>query len=248
MTSVKPSLVNVALPVTITATQQTTLQITGIQPQFMTASYTSPNGNNPVSMSNNLFVWLSQGFGTGIPWGQAAIGTTAATPNNTAISPTSGRYSANPYCLGYSVGPSVTSAGTTTYPNICATAEIDSNWDVNNLKTFSSSLGIAGAQTAYITFTYAVPPGANPGANGAWIGFWYSPVVPYNNQPDKATPITYGNSNGQVPMLGLGLAPNSQYTAALFTSGYSATPASLNLTTIAAVIQFTTGDSLVAAP
>jgi hypothetical protein len=245
MTSVQPNIVNVALPITITQTQQTTLQITGIQAQFMTAAYTSPNGNNPVSMSNNLFVWLSGGFGTGIPWGQTAIGTASAPPNNQSISPSSARFSANPYCLGYSVGPAVTSGGTTTYPNVCATAEIDAQWDTNNLKTFSSSLGIAGAQTAYITFTYALPPGANPGANNAWVGFWYSTVVAYNNQPDKATPITFGTSQGQVPMVGLSLAPNSPYTAALFTSGYSATPANLNLTTVAAVIQFTTGNSLV---
>jgi hypothetical protein len=245
MTSAKPGIANIVLPFSITNTQQTTLQIADIEAGFILASYGSPNGNNPTSFSNNLFVWVSQGVGTGVPWGQAPFASASATPGSGAINAPSGsNYAANPYCVGYSVGPSVTTSGVTTYPNVCATAEIGGDWNLNNVQTFSASLGITAVQTAFISFTYTLPQGVNPSANGAWIGFWNGTVTTYNNMPNKAAPITQTTNAGQAAMTGLGLQPRGQYTAALFTSGYSTTPANLNLTTVATVIQFTTSASL----
>jgi hypothetical protein len=229
---------NVSLPFNIISSSTTTLSINDIQAGFIAASYTTPNGNNPSAYSNNLFVWPG---GPDVSWGQAAIATATAPFGGTSIA---GSYSAQPYVVGYSVGPSMVSQGVTSYPNVCATAAIPPNWDVNQVTYFSPGIGITTVQTTLISFTYSLPPGFNPNGAGSWIGLWFGNVTPYNLPPLASAPVTQTTSSGSAPMTGLGITPNGIYTAALFTSGYSSNPANLSLTTIAAAVVFQTQSKL----
>lgn len=229
---------NVALPFTITSTSSTTLSVNDIEQTFIAVSYAGPNGNNPSQYSNYLFVW--QG-GPSMPIGQPAIQSAAAVQGGTSIP---GQYDAETYVVGYSVGPSVTTGGTTTYPNVSATAAIPADWDINKATYFTSNLGITTVQTNFISFTYVLPTNVNPSQNGAWVGLWNGAVAPYEVPPIQAAPVTATSSSGSVAMTGLGVQPRGTYTAALFTSGYSTDPTKLDLTTIAVVIVFDTSSSL----
>ncbi len=230
----KPQLTNISLPVNLISSSTTTLSINDVEAGFILASYTTPNGNNSSSYSNNLFAWVG---GPDVPWGQSPIATATAPANGTAIT---GTYAANPYVVGYSVGAAVVGKGVTTYPNVCATASIPPTWDVNKVTYFSPSIGITTVQTSLISFTYSLPNGFNPSQCGSWIGLWFGNVNPYNLNPLASAPITQATSSGSSPMMGLGITPNGIYTAALFTSGYNPNPASLSLTTIASTVVFQT--------
>jgi hypothetical protein len=219
---------------TITSTQVTALTIGDIEASFIVTGSTSPNGNNPSSYSNMLFAW--QG-GPSVPFGQAPVGSGAASGNLI-----NGNFSAQTYVVGYSVGPAVTTgsgpSAVTTYPNVAATAAIPANWDKNGITYVQPSLGINAVQTSFISL--------NPSANGAYIALWNGAVNPYGLAPQNTAAIGVTTNSGSAAMTGLTtITPNGTYTAALFTSGYSSTPTSLNLTTIAAVIIFNTGASLV---
>jgi len=113
-----------------------------------------------------------------VPWGQQPVSNAAASSQGSQIP---GSYSASPYVVGYSCGPSVVVSGATTYPNISATAEIPPDWNLNNVSYVSPSLTIITAQTTFISFSYGFPQGFNPNANASWIGLWTGYVTPYNN-------------------------------------------------------------------
>lgn len=230
----KRQLTNVSLPFNIINSSTTTLSINDIEAGYILASYATPNGNNSSAYSNMLFAWAG---GPDVPWGQNAIASATAPANGNAIT---GTYAAQPYVVGYSVGPSVVNKGATTYPNLAATAAIPPDWDVNKVTYFSPNIGITTVQTALIAFTYQLPHGMNPAGAGSWIGLWFGNVIPYNLAPLAVAPITQATSSGSAPMTGLGITPNGIYTAALFTSGYSADPTKLALTPIAATVVFQT--------
>jgi hypothetical protein len=129
---------------------------------------------------------------------------------------------------------------------VCATAEIPSDWVLDNVQYFSPTFSIITAQTNLITFSYTFPDGFTPSANGSWIGLWNGSVSSiYGTQPTKAAPISASTSNGQAPMTGLGLVPHGQYTVGLFCSGFSTDPAKIDLTTVAATLEFSTAASMI---
>ncbi|HEX6371220.1 MAG TPA: hypothetical protein VF006_20035 [Longimicrobium sp.] len=231
----------IPLSFNITGKQVTALTIGDIEASFILTGSTTPNGNNASANGNMLFAW--QG-GPSVPFGQAPVGSGAAAGNQI-----NGTFSAQTYVVGYSVGPAVTSGGSTpvtTYPNVAATAAIPADWNKNNITYVQPDLGINAVQTSFISFSYSLPVGVNPSANGAYIGLWNGAVNPYGLAPSNTAAIGVTTNSGSAPMTGLTtITPSGTYTAALFTSGYSTTPTSLNLTTIAAVIIFNTGASLV---
>jgi hypothetical protein len=236
----KMALTNVSLSFSIISSQTTTLSIGDIEAGFIVTGSTTPNGNNPSGYGNTLFAWK----GVTVPFGQAPVASGAASGNLIT-----GNFDAENYVVGYSVGPAVTSGSpaVTTYPNVAATAAIPANWNLNNVTYFGPSLSISALQTSFISFTYSLPAGVNPSANGAYIALWNgNQSNPYGMAPANTAAITATTNQGAAPMTGLTtITPNGVYTAALFTSGYSSTPTSLNLTTIAYVIVFTTSSSLV---
>jgi hypothetical protein len=120
---------------------------------------------------------------------------------------------------------------------------IPASWDPKQIKYFAPSLGIGGVTTNSIMFQYALPQGAVPSQNNAWIGFWRNAMPLYTvgspiafiqvNQPDS--------SGNQGIVFSPGLSPGTMYTAGLFASGFSKTAGNLVTTALCASITFQTG-------
>lgn len=217
-----------------------------VQPYYFNANFASPGLNQPTNYNNQVFVFEG---GPPIPVAVGAVGSGPAMGNvpngNATASPTSGNFFSEDYVMTYSVGPSVTATGgTTTYPNIAASAYIPGGVGSGlPMQFFGSAIGFVdkGISPTAIQWTYQFPPGQDPKANGAFVGLWNglqgSPYGP--KPPDSVAAIpNVGQSSGKVIMGGLKLAIGSQYTAALFASGAGAAPGTAQ-TAIVAWIQFT---------
>lgn len=234
-------LTNSVLKFTVIGTQNVQVQPQDITPSFIASMVVTPNGNNPSANGNNIFVWLNDG-GTTVPWGQQPVASAAVSSSASVVN---GSFGAHQYIVAYSVGPAVTVGGMVTYPNICATSAIPSNWNVNECVPQSSSVTPATVQAGLVTANYAFPAGFNPVVAGSWIGIYAGNVQPYGNTNLMAYgSITQNTSSGAAPIVGPNIAPNQTYTLVLFNSGYSATQSSLVLTSVAAVCVFTTTASL----
>jgi hypothetical protein len=261
------ALAALAMQWTKTGSSQVNLAITLNQPPSpplsasgFLFSVTTPPGNALGDNNNNLFAFVSSSDPpTQMPWQfnlttTSPVYATAAMANNAysnTIAPAAGNFGATPYVLGYSVGPAVQTGSppVTTYPNICATAMLGSNWgnppDPNNpfaIQYFAPSLDVKAVTPNVIQFAYSFPTGYNPSVS-AWIGVWQgnSPTL-YNitNAPVGFAAITQyiAAYTQNVPVATL--SPGTPYTAGLFTSGFAKSPGSLVTTALAATVSFIT--------
>jgi len=217
-----------------------------IQPYFVQAAFTSPDGNFPAPNNNMVFVWdggpnisATTAAGQGTVLGTLKDGTASA-------SPTGGQnFFSSDYVMGYSVGPSGLGPDkkTVTYPNIAASIYIPGGvGSTQPTQAFGSSIDLVLSQVmaTSLVFVYGFPPGTNPPVNGAFIGLWNQNLTsPYQTAPQVTVPLQAPNQwTGQVFMPGLRLSSGMQYTAALYTSGYPLTAGATAPTTIAAWITF----------
>jgi hypothetical protein len=239
---------SVVLPYTIV--QQSAIVITGavLQSNNFTFDFTAPAGNLPGTQNNNMFLWTGTNDPpTMVPWFSTPYSSTTLIDGiqSGQINPPQGQtIPSNPYVMGYSVGPAVTTAGVTTYPNVCATAMIPSSWDPAKITYFQPSIGLAGMATNSITFSYALPQGTVPSTNLTWIGFWRNVLPLYNiaSAPIGYALVNQPDSSGfQGFLFAQGLSPNTYYTAGLFTSGYAKTAGGLTTTALAATVSWLTG-------
>lgn len=233
---------------TINNTFTTSLTITDAEQGYIAVSYSNPP-NNPFT-ANNIYVFLAQEASLQIPSTAAIATATAPSSGGTIVSQTGGNtFGAVPYLVAYSLGAAVTTAGVTTYPDLCATAYLPGVpvTDPTQIQYFQPSLSINAIQPQLISFQYNLPPGFDP-SQGSWIGVWRGHNSPYPGSPQNTGAITLaGQSSGASPVMinpQSPIANNAPYTAALFTSGYSTNPANLPKTNIACYIYFTTGGSV----
>jgi len=236
------------LPFTIIQQQALVLTIDALQSSGFTADFAAPAGNTPGTQNNSVFLWTATSDPPNlVPWFNPPLAQAAMTDGITTavVSPSSGNtFPANPYVLGYSVGPAVTAAGTTTYPNVCATAMIPANWDVTKVVYFKPSIGVVGITTNTAMFSFAVPQGAVPAQNNTWIGVWRNvqPLYTPFGSPVGFTQVNQPDSAGnQVVIFSPGLSPTTNYTAGLFTSGFAKTAGNLVNTSLCATVSFQTG-------
>jgi hypothetical protein len=216
------------------------------QQYYINANYTTPASNQPAANNNMVFVFEG---GPPLPSQNPAYGSGVCTGNqtqgNATAQPASKPFYSEDYVLAYSVGPSVTpKGGSATYPNVAATAYIPGGVGSGlPMQFFGSSLGFVanGVSPTAIQWAYQFVPGTNPVANGAFIGLWPSILSnPYGTAPVSVAQIfNAGQSSGSAIMGGLNLAIGSQYTAALFASGFPLTAGAAAPTAIVAWIQFT---------
>ncbi|MGH3709149.1 MAG: hypothetical protein ACRDRQ_13845 [Pseudonocardiaceae bacterium] len=231
-----------SLPFKVTDSATVTLSVKKAENSSIEVGYKSPDGNRPVAYSNTLFVWAG---GPNIPWNEKPVANAAVEQGDTIIP---GKYDPEKYVVGYSVGPSGNFGSKVTYPNVCATAAIPADRNLDKVTYTSPNLGITSVQTNAISFTYVFPKGFNPQRSRSWIGLWEGQVNPYGSTSTPHTaPIDMSTSSGDSPMTDLKMiAPKKTYTAALFTSGYTNDPTKLNLTMIASVIVFNTLEKIAA--
>jgi hypothetical protein len=217
------------------------------QPYYINAAFASPSANNPTANSNMAFVFEG---GPPVPSGVASVGSGVCAGTqingNVTATPSGNPFYSEDYVIAFSVGPSVTpKSGATTYPNLAASAYIPGGVGSGQpVQYWGSALDFTpgGVSPTSIQWTYTLVPGTNPPANGAFIGLWNGLVNnnPYATAPQFVAQILNANQyTGSVIMNGLGLSIGSQYTAALFTSGYPLVVGAAPPTCIAAWIQFT---------
>jgi hypothetical protein len=195
-------------------------------PLFVKGDFQTPNNNQPTTYGNLVAVWEG---GPAIPFQNAIVGSGPATANREdgtayAIPVTGYKYFTTNYVIGYSAGPAATGGG---YPNIIASAYIPGGvGSTQPMQFFGSSLAFVQGQLTptSVVWLYTLPQGVDPAANNAFIGMWPGNVTnPYGSTPPITAAITNsGQSSGQVLMIGpqVTFAAGSQYTAALYTSGY----------------------------
>jgi len=228
----------------------TALQLIDAEQGFVLMSSTNPPGN-PFG-TNNLYVFQTQQGGLAVPTTPAIASASANSRGQTNIPRGSVPFGQSPYLIAYSLNPAVTTAGVTTYPDVVATTYIPAipvpSDQASQIQYSASSLGVATVQGYFITFSYAFPPGFDPtqgnSGAGAWIGIWQgqkSNAAIYNGNWDSTGPIQLNQNSGTWPVsLTFPIATSGQYTAALYTSGWSANPANLTKNNIAAWIYFST--------
>jgi hypothetical protein len=235
----KASLLAYQFEVTINETQIVTLNAPSLSSSFFGVTYDTPNGNLPAKYKNQILVFEG---GPAVPADAYPVGSAAAGQDGTYVFPDSGKtFASIPYVCAYSVGPFTKASGMENYPNIAATIFLPGGVGGTAPPVpMSSSLGIQTAQSPFITWSFTLPPGTNPTANGAWIGLWLGTMVPYGRRPDGFAPV-YGTDNAGLSPMPYHVTALTQYVGALFTSGYNADVTQLQLTAIAAVLLFTTG-------
>lgn len=213
---------------------------------YINANFQSPAGNAPVTNNNMVFVFeggppivtSNSPVGSGTVQGTQQQGNATATPSGDPF------YSED-YVLAYSVGPAVTpKGGSTTYPNVAATVYLPGGVGSGEpMQFFGSALSFVpdGVSPTAIQWQYQFVPGTNPPGQSAFIGLWPSNLTtPYGATPAYTAPILNKNqSSGKAIMANLKLAIGSQYTAALYTSGYPLTPGAAPPNCIAAWMTFT---------
>lgn len=235
------------LPYTIVATQTVAVAVQAIDQNGCVVAPTYPIGNKPGSYNNNVFLWKSDiNPPQMLPWFTAAFASAAMVdgiPTATVTGP-NGTLPAQPYVLGYSVGPSLTTppAGSTAYPNVCATIMISQNF--KDFVAYQPSVGVNGLSTYSAAISFSLPQGIMPSTTGAWVGIWMNVTPPYTpmGAPQGFAQVNTPNSSGQVTVtIANGLSAGVTYTAALFTSGYAANPSNLTTTALAATVSFLVG-------
>lgn len=230
-----------AFSVTISDSQPVTMTVPTVYSGFFGVAYDTPNGNQPAAYDNQLLVFAG---GPPLPLDVLPAGSSpAASGGGAFVYPAKGTsFTSQPYVCAYSVGPFSVANGKGHYPNIAAAAYLPGGvGGTEPVQSTPSALGIQTAQTAFITWSYTLPSGVNPSANGAWIGLWYGLVSPYDVPPNFFAPIIGSDSTGLSPMPGLRLSGNMDYAGALFTSGYNASKSLLKQKAIAAAIYFSLG-------
>ena len=234
------------IPVITFQSQLPALSTVQATPIYVKGDFQTPNANQPTTYSNMVVVWEG---GPNIPFQNTIVGTGPALSNRqdgTAYAqPTAATYKfwSTDYVMGYSVGPA---GANKTYPNIAATVYIPGGVGSGEpMQFYGSNLAFVPGQVTptSIVWQYTLPPGIDPTVTNAFIGMWPSLLTnPYGTTPPITTAITNaGQSSGQVLMVGpqVTLAVGSQYTAALFTSGYPLTAGAAAPTNIAAWMNFT---------
>ncbi len=218
------------------------------QPYYVSAAFQTPSANNPQANTNMAFVFEG---GPPVPTGVQAFGSgqvsTSQTTGTVVTAPTGNPFFSEDYVMVYSVGPSVTpkGGGATTYPNIAASAYIPGGVGSGEpIQYWGSALGFkpGGVNATSIQWHYTLVPGTDPSTTKAFVGLWNGLVSnnPYAVAPQYTAAIPNVNQyTGNIIMPGLQLSIGSQYTAALFTSGYPLTVGNPAPTCIAAWIQFT---------
>jgi len=237
-----------ALPFTVLQQQAVSLSADSLASSGFAFDFGAPQNNLPGTYNNTMFLWSSTDDPPiMVPWFSAPVASQTLSDNETSdqVSPSAGNtFPAGAYVLGFSVGPSVTSGTSTTYPNVCATALIPGSWDPAKVQYQFPKLGVVSTSRNGVTFSYVLPNGYIPMNNNTWIGIWRN-MVPLYNQ--SQAPFAFGqvnqpdSSSAQRVAVNPGLSPNTIYTAGLFTSGWSKTAANLVTTALAATVTFQTG-------
>jgi hypothetical protein len=200
----------------------TKIEIRGVQGTQLTVKLTGLPGNTPKTYGNYLVLWRNQ---NSIPYNDPndnefqaiEINTSQGTEvfSDVTIAPNV------TYVVGYAVGPKLVEPKQI-WGNICTTGFYVN--DVDPVIYTEPSLYDLSVDADSISMKYLLPDGANPNANGAWIGVWESGQASYNTAPKWKARIGSTSNRGGAFINGMKIVIGQVYTVALFTSGFGAGP------------------------
>ncbi len=204
--------------------------------------YDTPNGNQPNTFSNALWIWQT---GNQVPWHSA--GESTPIPGNSPSGDhvfTGVDITQNSYLIGYSVGPK--GDANWFYPNVVATVYIPAlggspatSEEEQQGDIFSPSVNMFSFGANYISTKFDMLAGFNPEKAKSYVGIWEGQTASYSQLPKWFAPATGSNSSGIVSITNIKVLRGTTYTIGLFSSGYDANPSNLKQTALAATSTFT---------
>jgi hypothetical protein len=226
-------------PAPQTVRVNTTFPPTGTQ---IGVRYDTPNGNQPNSFGNALWIWQT---GNQVPW--ASPGESTPIPGNTPSGDhvfTGLDVTNLSYLIGYSVGPKGDSNWL--YPNVVATVFIPAlggsntgSEEAQQGEVFSPNVSMYSFGSNYITAKFDMLAGFNPEKAKTYVGIWEGQVASYTQAPQWSGPAIGSNSSGYISITNIKVLRGTTYTIGLFASGYDSNPSNLKQTALAATSTFT---------
>jgi hypothetical protein len=183
----------------------TTVLVTGVTSNTISANYSTLPGNQPNSYGNTAFLWQSS---SQIPYNEpylASYSMTGNTEDGSFVFPGLTIQSKS-YIVGYAVG--------TTINQICATCYIPASG--TSFPTAQTNLDIQSVSTDSAIVNYQTPDGNLPLTNANWIGLWQGNNASYTVKPLYSQTITTNNSSGLEPINNFSFKRSTTYTLAYF--------------------------------
>jgi len=186
----------------------TTLVVTGVSSNSISATYSTLLGNQPSTYGNTAFIWQS---GNSIPYNEKPL-KAYSIPGGTQ----DGSFSfgdltiqSKSYIVGYAVGTDVS--------QICATCYIPASG--SDFSPFQTTLDVSNVSTDSAIVNYQTPVGYSPQTNSNYIGLWEGSVASYTILPLITLPITNNSSTGSVSINNFPFKRSTTYTLAYFMGG-----------------------------
>jgi len=224
------------------APQTVRVNTTNVSAKQISVSFDTPNGNQPNSYGNALWIWQS---GNQVPWSSA--GQSQPIGNNTPsgdASFTDLDVTTLSYLIGYSVGPKGDSNWL--YPNVVATVFIPALGSGNGGSdaeqqgdVFSPSVAMQTFGATSLVTSFDMLAGFNPEKARSFVGVWEGQTVSYTQAPKWFAPVTGSNSSGTVSFNNIKILRGTTYAIGLFASGFDLNPSNLKQTALAATSTFT---------
>jgi hypothetical protein len=185
----------------------TTLEVSGVTSDTISANYKTLPGNQPSTYGNTAFIWQ----GNYINYNQKPLASYSI-PGGTqdgAFSFTGLTIQSKSYIVGYAVGTDIY--------RICATCYIPASG--SEFSTFQTTLDVSNVSTDSATVNYQTPDGYLPQTNANYIGLWQGSVASYTNPPLITQIVTTNTSSGSVIINNFQFKRSTPYTLAYFMGG-----------------------------
>lgn len=224
------------------APQTVVVNTTNVTGKQISVSFDTPNGNQPDSYGNKLWIWQS---GNQVPW--SSTGKSQAINVNTQSGDTSFddlQVTTRSYIIGYAVGDD--GDNDWPYPNVVATVFIPALGNASSLdprqqvgEVFSPKVGVQTYGATSLVVNYHMLAGYNPERSKTYVGVWEGEVVSYTQPPKWYRPVQSTNSRDTVSFNNIKILRGTTYAMGLFASGYADDPSALKQTALAATNGFT---------
>jgi hypothetical protein len=195
----------------------TQVKIANVGDDQITVEYKLMPGNQPQSYGNFIAIWQDY---NSIPWDTPPFRTKKIEQNTPIGSldfdvPLENKS----YIAGYAVGTELTTPKQV-YGNICATDYLLAN-STKGEDPITPSVAVNYIGTNSVSFIFSLPDGVLPLTNGAWAAIWRGKNPSYyGTAPMAASALRKDVSSGSSSFSNISLTRNTDYTIALFMSGY----------------------------
>ncbi|WJV60691.1 hypothetical protein PCO86_11075 [Pectobacteriaceae bacterium CE70] len=203
----------------------------------ITVDYNGPNGNQPNTYGNILYIWQS---GDAIPWSSAALNSAPLAGNSPAGSQSFDGLDVTTlsYIIGYGAGPLNSSGAWSKYTNVVASVYIPAIGG-GDIVASKSTVDVSKLGSTSLVAKIDMLSGFNPAGSNTWVGIWQGVAASYNQKPKWRAMATSSNASSTISLNNIMLTRGTTYTLGLFASGYSENDSQLQQTSLAASHTFT---------